>query len=87
MNVKLSNLQLYKLRLGIKNGTEVTLKTSSNVVGVSNDNTNFPYKLLSTNTLLLRLHIAPVNNSSAYIKLSQTKLSRIGQSGGFLGRL
>ena len=29
LNVKLSNLQLKKLKCGIKNGTEVTLKISS----------------------------------------------------------
>ena len=37
LNVKLSNLQLNQLKSGIKNGTEVTLKISSNVVGDSND--------------------------------------------------
>ena len=31
-------------------GTEVTLKLSSNVVGGSNDENNFPHKLLLTNT-------------------------------------
>ena len=35
--VKLSNSNLNKLKLGIKNGTEVTLKLSSNLVGDSND--------------------------------------------------
>ena len=33
LNIKLSNLQLNKLKSGIKNGIEVTLKLSSNVVG------------------------------------------------------
>ena len=37
-------LQLNKLKLGIKNGTEVTLKISLNVVGDSNDENNFPQK-------------------------------------------
>ena len=41
LNVKFSNLQINKLKLGIKNGTEVTLKVSSNVVGDSNDENNF----------------------------------------------
>ena len=36
LNVKLSNLQLNKLRSGIKNNTGVTLKLSSNVAGDSN---------------------------------------------------
>ena len=50
LNVKLSNSQLNKLKSGIKNGTEVTLKILSNVVGDSNDESNFPVKLLITNT-------------------------------------
>ena len=46
LNVKLSNSQINKLKLGVKNGTEVTLKISSNVVGDSNDQSNFPHNLL-----------------------------------------
>ena len=49
-NVKLSYSQLNKLKLEIKNGNKVTLKISSNVVGDSNDENNFPHKLLLTNT-------------------------------------
>ena len=45
------NSQANKLKLGMKNGTEVTLKPSSNVVGDSNDYKNFFCKLLLTNTL------------------------------------
>ena len=37
LNVKLSNSQLYTLKSGIKNCTEVTLKILSDVVGDSND--------------------------------------------------
>ena len=50
LNGKLCNLQLNKLKSGIKNGTEVTLKLSSNLMGNSNDETNFPLKLLLTDT-------------------------------------
>ena len=50
LNIKLSNSQLNKLKSGIKNGTQVTLNLSSNLVGGSNDETNFPHKLLLTNT-------------------------------------
>ena len=50
LNVKLSNSKLNKLKSGITNGTEITLKISSNVVGDSNDENNFPHKLLLTNT-------------------------------------
>ena len=45
-NVKLSNSQLNKLKSGIKNVAEVTLNLSSNVIGNSNDETNFPHKLM-----------------------------------------
>ena len=38
--VKCSYAQLKKLKSGIKNGTQVTLKLSLNVVGDSNDDTN-----------------------------------------------
>ena len=43
--VKLPNSQLNKLKSGIKNDTEVTLNILSNVIGDSNEETNFPYKL------------------------------------------
>ena len=56
LNVILSYSQLNKLKLGIKNGTEVTFKISSKVVGDSNDENNFLYKLLLTNTQVSRLH-------------------------------
>ena len=46
LNVKLSNSQLNKLKSAIKNGTEVTLNLSSNIVGDSNNENNFPHKLL-----------------------------------------
>ena len=70
-NAKLFNLQLNKLESGIKNGTEVTLKLSSNVVCDSNGENNFSHKLLLTNTQVSKLAKAFVNNSSANIKLSK----------------
>ena len=56
LNVKLSNSQLNKLKSGIKNGTEVTLKFSANVVGDYNNENKFSHKLLLINTQVLRLH-------------------------------
>ena len=53
LNVKLSNSQLNKLKSGMKNNIEATLKILQNVVGNSNDENNCPYKLL-TNTLVSR---------------------------------
>ena len=55
LNVKLSNSQLNKLKSGIKNGAEVTLKHLSNVVGDYNEEHNFLLKLLLTNTQVSKL--------------------------------
>ena len=87
LNVKLSNSQLNKLKSAIKNGTEVTLNLSLNVVGDSNYGINFPHKVLLTNTQVSKLQKAFSNNSSANIELSKMQLHKTGQSGGFLGRL
>ena len=77
LNMKLSNSQLNRLKSGTKNNTEVTLKISSNFIGDSNDENNFPHKLLLTNTLVSKLCKAFTNNSSANIKLSKTQLFKI----------
>ena len=45
-NVKLSNSQLNKLKSAIKNETEVVFRWSFNMTGNSDDETNFPHKLL-----------------------------------------
>ena len=55
LNVKLYSWQSNELKLRIKNGTEATVKLSSNVIGNSNDETSFLQKLLLTNTHILRL--------------------------------
>ena len=87
LNVKLSNSQPNKLKSGMKNGTGVTLKISSNIVGDSNDENNLPHNYLLTNTQVSKVRKTFANNFSANIKLSKTQLHKIGQSGGFLGRL
>ena len=50
LSVKLSNSQLINLKLAMQNETEVTLNLSSNLIGSSNDETNFPHKLVLTDT-------------------------------------
>ena len=67
----------------MKNGYEVTLNVSSNVIGNSNDETNFPHKLLLTDTQVKKTRNAFANGSSANIKFSKTQLSKIIQSGWF----
>ena len=54
------------------------------MIGDSNDETNFPHKLLFTERQVLRLRKIFANNSSANIRLSKTRMSTIVQSGGFL---
>ena len=54
---------------------------------IGDNETNFPYKLLLTNRKVSNLCKAFANHSSTDIKLSKTQLSKMIQSGGFLGRL
>ena len=74
LNIKLSSSQPNKLKSGMKNGTEVTLRISWNVVSDSIDENNFPHNLLLTNTQVSKLLKTFANNSSANIKLSKTQL-------------
>ena len=87
LNVKLSNAQFNKLKSAIKSETEVFLRLLANMIGSSDDEINFPYKLLLTNRQVANLRKDFANKSSTDIKLSKTKLSKIIQSDGFLGRL
>ena len=87
LNVNLSNSQLSKLKSAIKNENDVVLRLSSNMVGNSNDNTNFPHELLLTNRQVANIHQAFANHLSTDIKLPKTQLSKMIKSGGFLGRL
>ena len=48
VNVKLSNSQLNKLKSAIKIQTDVVIRLSPNMIGDSNDKTNFPHELLLT---------------------------------------
>ena len=77
LNVKLSNSLLNKLKSAIKNETEVVLRLSSNMIGNSNDETNFRHKLLLTNRKVANLCKAFANNSSTDIKLSKAQLSKM----------
>ena len=73
LNIKLSNWQIRKLKSRMKNGTDGTLKISLNVAGDSNDDSNFPHKLLMTNRkfwgFVKLLQIIPQHK-----KLSKTQL-------------
>ena len=85
LNVKLSNSQLNKFKSAIKNETEVVLRLSSNMIG--DNETDFPHMLLLTNRQVSNLRKNFADHLSADIKLSNAQLSKMIQSGGFLGRL
>ena len=85
LNVNLSSSQLNKLKSAMKNETEVVLRLSSSMIG--DNETNFPHILLLTNRQVTNLCKAFTNKSSTDIKSSKTQLSKMIQSGGFIGRL
>ena len=77
LNVKLSNSELNKLKSAIKIETEVVLRLSLNMIGNSDDETNFPHKLLLTNRQVANLRKSFASNLSTdilgYHKLSYLK--------------
>ena len=83
LNVKLANSQLNKLKSAIKNETDVILRLSSNMIGNSDDETNFPHKLLLTNREVANIRNAFANHTSTDIKLSKAQLTKM-QKGRFL---
>ena len=82
LNVRLSKSQLNRLKLEIKNETDTVLRLSSNMIGNSDDEANFLYKLLLTNRQVTAIRKAFASHTSN-IKLSKAQLTII-QKGGFL---
>ena len=76
----MSNSQLNKLKSRIKNGTELSLNLWLNLIGNSNDETNFQDTLLLTDTQVLRFRKGFSNGSSPNIKFLKTQLSNLIQS-------
>ena len=76
VNVKLSNSQLNKLNSVIKNQTDVVITLSPNMIGDSNDKTNFSQELLLTSRQVSSIRKAFLNNSAVDIKFSKTQLSK-----------
>ena len=87
VNVKLSTSQLNKLKSAIKNENDVVIRLSLNMIGGSNDKTNFPHEILLINRHVSSIRKALSNNSSVDIKFSKAQLSKMIPSGGFLGKL
>ena len=79
----MSNSQLNKLKSAIKNGINVILRLSSNLIGNSDDDANFPHKLLLTNRQVANIRKAFANHTSTDINVSKAQLTKM-EKGGFL---
>ena len=83
VNVKLTNLQLSKLKKAVKNKDSTTLR-----IGIKNLNKDeLPHELLLTTRQSTKLRNAINNNMATDLKLSKAQIKKLIQSGGFLGKL
>ena len=82
VNVKLTDTQLKKLKTAVKNKTGTTLRMSLKIL----DGNDLPHELLLTRQKT-KLRNAFNSNMSTDVKLSKAQISKIIQSGGFLGSL
>ena len=57
------------------------------MINNSDDETNFPHKLLLTNRQVTTLRKSFANHTSIDVKLSKAQLSKMIWLGGFLGKL
>ena len=83
VNVKLSNSQLNKLKSAVKNKQGTTLRMNARMF---NEN-DLPRELFLTTRQTTKLRNAIENNLQNNIKLSKAQISKIIQSGGFLGKI
>ena len=83
VNVKLSDSQLNKLNAAVKNRQGLTLRMN---IKIFNGN-NLLHESLLTTRQKTKLTNALENNISTDIKLSRAHVSKMIQSGGFLGAL
>ena len=83
VNVKLPDTQLKKLKITVKNKIETTLRINLKMFN-GND---LPHELLLTTRQKTKLRNAFNNNMPTDLKLSKAQISKIIQSGGFLGSL
>ena len=83
IDVKLTNLQLSKLKKAVKNNDGTTLRIS-----IRNFNKeDLPDELLLTTRQNTKLRNAISSNMATDLKLSKAQIKKMIQSGGFLGKL
>ena len=83
VNVKLTDTQMKKLKTVVTNKTGTALRMSLKML----DGNDLPHELLLTTRQKAKLRNAFNNNMSTDLKLSKAQISKIIQSGGFLGSL
>ena len=83
VNVKLTNIQLNKLKKAVKNNDSTTLR-----IGIKKLNKDeLPHELFLTTRQSTKLRNAINNNMATDLKLSKAQIKKLIQSGGFLGKL
>ena len=83
VNVKLTNLQLSKLKKAVKNTDGATLRVSIKIFNKD----ELPHELLLTTRQNTKLRNDINHNLATDIKFSKAQIKKIIQSGGFLGKL
>ena len=83
VNAKLSNSQLNKLKRAVKNRQGTILRMDAKMLKAN----NLSRELLLTTRQTTKQRDAIENNMSTDIKFSKAQISKIIQSGGFLGKL
>ena len=83
VNVKLSNLQLNKLKSAAKNKQGTTLRIGAKMF----NGNNLPHELLLTTRQITKLRNNIENNLQTDIKLSKAQIFKLIQSGGFLRKI
>ena len=81
VDVKLTDTQLTKFKTAGKNKTETTFRMNLKML----DGNNLPHELLLTTRQETKIRNAFNNNMLIDLKLSKAQISKIIQSGGFLG--
>ena len=83
INIKLSNLQLSKLKIVVKNNEGTTLRLGAKNV----NNEQLPHELFLTQKQMTKLRNSINNNMSTDIKLSKAQIKKIIMAGGALGSI
>ena len=83
VNIKLTDAQLKKLKTTVKDKTGTTLRMILKML----DGNDLPHELLLTTRQKAKLRNVFNNNMLTDVKLSKAHISKIIQSGGFLGPL